>query len=69
MSKLKKSDKFLKLVGKHQEAKKVDKFKGTLGDYLSLLEKDPSITKLAHKRLYDTITSHGITRMSTSDDR
>ena len=69
MSKLKKSDKFLKLVDKHQEAKKVEKFKGTLGDYLNLLEKDSGIAKLAHKRLYDVIASHGITRMSTSDER
>ncbi len=69
MSKSKKSDKFLKLVGKHQETKKSIKFKGTLGEYLPLLEENPGITKLAHKRLYDAITSHGITRMSTSDTR
>mgnify|MGYP003320482804 CR=1 FL=1 len=39
MSKTNKSDKFLKLIGKHQEKKKVEKFRGTLGDYLKLLEK------------------------------
>ena len=69
MSKLNKSEKFLKLVGKHKETKKVNKFEGTLSDYLPLLEVNPGITKLAHKRLYDAITSHGITRMSTSDTR
>ena len=53
MSKNKKSDKFLKLVGKHQEKKKVSKFQGTLADYLGVIEKDASVTKLAHKRLYD----------------
>ena len=69
MSKVNKSNKFLKLVGKHQESKKADKFKGALGDYLSLLEEDPGIAKLSHKRLYDIISSHGITRMATSDER
>jgi serine protein kinase len=69
MPKLNKSDKFLKLVGKHQEAKKVDKFTGTLSDYLLLLEENPGIVKLSHKRLYDAISSQGITRMSTSNER
>lgn len=69
MGKNSKSDKFLKLVDKHQEKKKVEKFKGTLQDYLAVLEKNPSVTKLAHKRLYDAITTHGITKMTTSDSR
>jgi len=69
MGKNSKSDKFLKLVDKHQEKKKVEKFKGTLQDYLTVLEKNPSVTKLAHKRLYDAITTHGITKMTTSDSR
>ena len=69
MSKTNKSDKFLKLIGKHQEKKKVEKFRGTLGDYLKLLEKNNDITKLSHKRLYDAITAHGITRLQSSDER
>ena len=69
MSKISKSDKFLKLVDKHKESKKVEKFEGTLKEYLEVLEQNPSITKLAHKRLYDAITSHGITRMKSSDER
>ena len=32
-----KSDKFLKLVGKHREQKKAPKFEGTLSDYLAVL--------------------------------
>ena len=39
MSNSKKSDKFLKLVGKHQEQKKKEKFHGTLSDYLKIIEK------------------------------
>tara|TARA_R110002020_G_scaffold336997_4_gene552504 strand:+ start:1835 stop:3778 length:1944 start_codon:yes stop_codon:yes gene_type:complete len=69
MSKNNKSDKFLKLVGKHQEKKKVAKFQGTLSDYLSLLEENSDIPKLAHKRLFDAIDAHGITRMSNADSR
>ena len=69
MSKNKKSDKFLKLVGKHQEKKKVSKFQGTLADYLGVIEKDASVTKLAHKRLYDIIASKGVTKMSKSEER
>ena len=69
MSKVNKSDKFLKLVGKHQEKKKTEKFKGTLEQYLKLLEKNPHIPKLAHKRLFDAISAHGITKMSSSNQR
>ena len=65
----KKSDKFLKLVDKHRERKKEEKFKGDLSEYLPLIEKKSSITKLAHKRLYDVISSHGVTKLKTSDER
>jgi serine protein kinase len=64
-----KSQKFLKLVEKHKETKKVVKFKGCLEDYLQVIEKDPTITKLAHKKLYDSLADKGITRMSPSDTR
>ena len=69
MSKNTKSDKFLKLVDKHQERKKADKFHGTLQDYLKILEENPSVAKLAHKRLYDAIANEGITRMSRTESR
>ena len=69
MASNKKSDKFLKLVGKHQEQKKEPKFRGVLSDYLQVLEKDLSVTNLAHKRLYEIIVSHGVTKMSKSQER
>jgi serine protein kinase len=69
MPKENKSDKFLKLVTKHKETKKELKFEGTLAEYLQVLEKDPGVAKLAHKRLYDAITAHGITRLEKSDGR
>jgi serine protein kinase len=65
----KKSDKFLKLVGKHQEKKKKEKFHGVLADYLKIIEEDIGIPKLAHKRLFDSIAAHGIERLSPTDER
>tara|TARA_R110000824_G_scaffold24322_2_gene85837 strand:- start:402 stop:2342 length:1941 start_codon:yes stop_codon:yes gene_type:complete len=65
----KKSEKFLKLMGKHKERKKVIKFSGVLSDYLTLLEKNPGVTKLAHKRLYDAISSAGVAKMDKSSER
>lgn len=64
-----KSSKFLKLVAEHKEKKSDKKFSGTLEDYLKVVEKKPSITNLAHKKLYDVLANEGITRMSTSDSR
>ena len=69
MTKQNKSDKFLKLVGKHRETKKTEKFHGKLEDYLKLLESSGDIPKLAHKRLHDVINEKGITKMSQSDHR
>ena len=64
-----KTKQFLKLAEEHKKNKKVDKFSGTLADYLELLAKDKGLSILAHKRLYNAIISHGITRMSEEDSR
>jgi len=69
MTKVNKSDKFLKLVGKHRDQKKEEKFHGTLSDYLKIIEENSGVAKLAHKRLFDVISSHGITKMDSSDHR
>ena len=69
MTRINKSDKFLKLVGKHQEKKKPEKFRGNLEEYLKKLEEDTVVAQLAHKRLYEVIAKKGITRMSPSDGR
>jgi serine protein kinase len=69
MVKENKSDKFLKLVGKHQERKKEKIFHGTLEEYLQALEGNPNVAQLAHKRLYDTIADQGMVRMSPSNAR
>lgn len=69
MTKITKSDKFLKLVSKHRDIKKDPKFEGTLAEYLQVLESDKSIAQLSHKRLYEILTSHGITKMTTAEPR
>jgi len=69
MTKTSKSAKFLKLVGKHKEKKKKEKFLGTLEDYLKIIESNPGVAQLAHKRLYEAIAKEGITKMSSSDVR
>lgn len=48
---------------------KKKKFSGNLLDYVELVEKNPDIAKLAHKRLYDAIMKHGIEKMPDSDPR
>jgi len=63
------TNKFLKNIKKHQESKKVEKFRGYLEDYLRLIEKNKDITILAHKRLYNQIISHGITTLDETNDR
>ena len=49
--------------------KKGRKFTGTLAEYLNLVEKNKQLPILAHKRLYDAIIAHGVTRMSKEDSR
>jgi len=63
------TSKFLKGVQRHRESKKTAKFKGALEEYLVLLEKDPSIASLSHKRLYKQIVSYGITTIDETNDR
>lgn len=45
------------------------KFSGTLMDYVDLVEKDPSIVKTSHQRLFDAISEHGSYTMPDSDSR
>ena len=49
-SKVNKKD-FLKLISQQRDKKTEEKFNGTLIDYVELVQANPSIAKLAHKRL------------------
>ena len=63
------TNKFLKSVKAHRSSKKTEKFQGTLEDYLQLLEKDPEIAVLAHKRLYKQILGEGMITLDETDER
>jgi len=62
-------NKYLDIIKAQRASNKKEKFRGTFLEYLSLIEKDPSITDHAHKRLYDTITEHGVSRLDDTDPR
>ena len=63
------TSKFLKSVKNHREGKIAEKFRGNLEDYLSLLEVNPDIAVLAHKRLYKQIMSRGMTTLEEGNVR
>ncbi len=63
------TNKFLKRISEHRDSAKEEKFSGTLEAYLELLEEDPSIAALSHKRLYDQILSNGMTTLDETDPR
>ena len=65
----KKKTNFLELIEKQRQTSKREKFEGTFLDYLELIQADPDIAKLAHKRLCDAIESYGITEMGDEDPR
>ncbi len=60
---------FLKLLKNQRNKKKKKKFDVTFLEYLELVQKNPSIAKLAHTRLYEAITSEGVCKMEDSDPR
>ena len=60
---------FKKLIEDQRKLKKSDKFEGTFLDYLGLIESGDAKVKLAHKRLFDSISSHGINVLDETDPR
>jgi serine protein kinase len=60
---------FLELIKKQRSKKSDKKFSGSLIDYVELVQSDPSITKLAHKRFYDVICAAGFEEMSSENPR
>ena len=57
------------IKSQREESSKTKKFSGNLMDYVEMVEKDPTIVKSAHKRLYDAIADHGSYVMPDSDSR
>ena len=62
-------NKYLDIITKQRATKKRKKFNGTLLEYLSLIEDDPSPVCHAHKRLYDAIVEEGVSTLEDGDSR
>jgi len=60
---------FLKLIQDQRKKSKKEKFEGSFIDFLEKVKKEPELADAAHKRLYDTLMSHGMETMPDSDPR
>jgi serine protein kinase len=65
----KKETNFLELIEEQRKTTKREKFNGTFLEYLSLIQENPDIAKLSHKRLCDAIEEYGISYMPDDDPR
>lgn len=64
-----KTDLLKQIQAARESSSNKKKFSGNLMDYIELVEKEPSIVKPAHKRLFEAITEHGSYTMPDSDTR
>jgi serine protein kinase len=64
-----KADLLKQIQAAREASSQKKKFSGTLMDYIELVEKDPTIVKSAHKRLYEALAEHGSYTMPDSDSR
>ena len=63
-------EELLKEIQKQREKGASQKrFSGSFLDYVDHVKKNPSLVKTAHRRLYDSITSHGFQEMDDADGR
>jgi len=60
---------FLNIIKKQRSKKKKIKFSGTFLEYLEIVKDKPSIIKLSHRRLYDTICGFGVETIDIDDDK
>ena len=61
--------KFLKLIEAQRKGKKDSRFEGTFLDYLDIVNKDPSVIQLSHRRLCSVIEDRGVYDMPDNDPR
>ena len=62
------TEEFQRIIQQDREARKKTSWKGTLLQYLELVQDNPDIGKLSHKRLYDMIVSCGVRDISADED-
>jgi serine protein kinase len=60
---------FLSIIKNQRQESSKEKWKGTFLDYLQIVKDEPTVTKLAARRLVDSIESFGAGRMEESDPR
>ena len=61
--------KFADLISQQRSEKKDVSFKGTFLEYLEVVEKNPKIASLAHRRLFDVLAEDGIEALDETDER
>jgi serine protein kinase len=59
---------FLDLIKSQRNKTKTPKFKGDFLEYLGEISNNKNIVMLAHKRLHDTISNHGINTIDVGDE-
>ncbi len=59
---------FEQLIKDDRAAREYRPWRGTFLDYLEKVKEDPSITKLAHARIYDLIIKEGVVDLAAIDD-
>jgi serine protein kinase len=59
---------FEKLIREDRANRSSKAWRGTLLDYLEKIKEDPTMTKLAHARLFDMMSGHGMSSITDSDD-
>jgi serine protein kinase len=59
---------FERVIKEDRAARESKQWRGTLLEYLELVKADPTMTKLAHARIYDLIISSGLHPLHDTDD-
>ncbi len=59
---------FEQVIKADRAAREAKQWRGTLLDYLELVTSDPTITKMAHARIYDMLISAGARSIHDTDD-
>ncbi len=62
------NDDFQKIIEKDREKRTKSRWSGTALEYLELVRKDPTFTKLAHARIYEMMIEPGIQDLNVEDD-
>jgi len=62
------SEDFQRVIQSDRESRKRTMWKGTMLEYLEIVRGQPDLTRLAHKRLYDMMTSAGVEEINLEEN-